>query len=308
MTFKKPFCRLFIFIFAYCFFPTANFSDAQELNCQVSVLTPQIQESNKTIFETLQNQIRDFMNNRKWTGDNYENSERIECSMIINVTERVSTEDFKATIQIQSRRPIFNTSYNSPMINHQDNDFNFRYVQDQILDFDENSIGTNLTATLAYYAYIIIGLDYDSYSADGGTPYFMKAQTIVNNAQNMSERGWKAFENQRNRYWLVENLLNAQFRPMRSCIYKYHRLGFDKMNDNVNEARATILDALKPLRNVYNDRPNSFFMQFFFNAKADELVNLYQQGTNDEKTQVSQLLIQIDPGNIAKYNTIMSGK
>ncbi|CAN5645794.1 DUF4835 family protein [soil metagenome] len=308
MSYKKSTAQIFVFVFVYCLLPTAYFSSAQELNCQVSVLTPQIQESNKTIFETLQSQIRDFMNNRKWTGDTYDNAERIECSMIINVTERVSTEDFKATIQIQSRRPVFKTSYNSPMINHQDNDFNFHYVQDQVLDFDENSISANLTATLAYYAYIIIGLDNDSYSADGGTPYFLKAQTIVNNAQSIRERGWKAFESQRNRYWLVENLLNVQFRPMRNCLYKYHRLGFDKMNDNVNESRITILEALKPLRNVYNDRPNSFFMQFFFNAKADELVSLYQMGTADEKTQVTQLLSTIDPGNISKYNTIATGK
>ncbi|MEO8085837.1 MAG: DUF4835 family protein [Bacteroidota bacterium] len=308
MSYIKSRAQIFVFVFAYCLLPTAYFSSAQELNCQVSVLTPQIQESNKTIFETLQSQIRDFMNNRKWTGDAYDNAERIECSMIINVTERVSTEDFKATIQIQSRRPVYKTSYNSPMINHQDNDFNFHYVQDQVLDFDENSLSANLTATLAYYAYIIIGLDYDSYSADGGTPYFLKAQTIVNNAQSLGERGWKAFESQRNRYWLVENILNVQFRPMRSCMYKYHRLGFDKMNDNVNESRLTILEALKPLRTVYNDRPNSFFMQFFFNAKADELVSLYQMGTPDEKTQVTQLLTQIDPGNISKYNTIATGK
>jgi len=308
MSDKKISVLLFLLVFVSCLLPTAYLCSAQELNCQVSVLTPQIQESNKTIFETLQSQIRDFMNNRKWTGDNFDNNERIECSMIINVTERVSTEEFKATIQIQSRRPIYKSSYNSPMINHQDNDFSFRYVQDQVLDFDENSIGTNLTATLAYYAYIIIGLDYDSYSADGGTPYFLKAQTIVNNAQTLGDRGWKAFESQRNRYWLIENLLNVQFRPMRSCFYKYHRLGFDKMNDNVNEARITILEALKPLRNVYNDRPNSFLMQFFFNAKADELVNLFQLGTTDEKTQITQLLSQIDPGNISKYNTIESGK
>ena len=304
----KKYPVLFILGITFFLCMAASAVTAQELNCQVSVLTPAIQETNKTIYETMQSQIRDFMNNRKWTGDNFENNERIECSMIINVTERVSTEDFKATIQIQSRRPVYKTSYNSPMINHQDNDFNFRYVQDQILDFDENSINSNLTATLAYYAYIIIGLDYDTYSADGGTPYFLRAQTIVNNAQSLGERGWKAFENQRNRYWLVENILNAQFRPMRSCIYKYHRLGFDKMNDNVSEARITILDALRPLRNVYNDRPNSFFMQFFFNAKADEIVNLYQQGTPDEKTQVTQLLNTIDPGNISKYNTIASGK
>jgi hypothetical protein len=194
------------------------------------------------------------------------------------------------------------------MINHQDQDFNFHYVQDQILEFDDNSVGTTLTAGLAYYAYIIIGMDYDSYSPDGGTPYFLKAQTVVNNAQQLADRGWKAFENQRNRFWLVENFLNGQFRPMRSCIYKYHRLGFDKMSEDVDGARANIFQALKSLRAVYDDKPSSFLMQFFFNAKADEIVSLFKEGTPEEKTQVMQLLNLIDPGNIAKYNTIPLAK
>jgi len=299
---------LFIAFFACLMLFAGSRVSAQELNCQVSVLTPQIQETNKKIYETMQSQIRDFMNNRKWTGDNFEVSERIECSITINISERVNTDDFKATIQVQSRRPAYKSSYNSPMINHQDQEFNFHYVQDQILEFDENSIGSNLTAGLAYYAYIIIGFDYDSYSTEGGTPYFLKAQTIVSNAQRLSERGWKAFENQRNRFWLVENLLNAQFRPMRTCIYKYHRQGFDKMSEDVDAGRAAVFESLKPLRSVYNDRPGSFLMQVYFTAKSDELVSLFQQGTPDEKTQVTQLLNQIDPGNIAKYNTIPTGK
>jgi hypothetical protein len=307
MTFRKKYSVIVIFFFVFCFLAMKIVS-AQELNCQVSVLTPQLQETNKQIYETMQSQIRDFMNNRKWTGDNFENSERIECSITINITERVNTENFKANIQIQSRRPCYKSSYNSPMINHQDQDFNFHYVQDQVLDFDENSIGTTLTAGLAYYAYIIIGLDYDSYSLEGGTPYFLKAQTVVNNAQRLADKGWKAFENQRNRFWLVENLLNSQFRPLRACIYKYHRLGFDKMSEDVDGARATVFDALKSLRPVYNDKPGSFLMQFFFTAKSDEIVSLFQQGTAEEKTQVTQLLNQIDPGNIAKYNTIATGK
>jgi len=287
---------------------TGNTVSAQELNCQVSVLTPQLQETNKAIYETMQSQIREFMNSRKWTGDNFENNERIECSITLTINERVNTNNFKATLQIQSRRPAYKSSYNSPMINHQDQDFNFHYVQDQILEFDENSVGTTLTAGLAYYAYIIIGMDYDSYSNEGGTPYFLKAQTVVNNAQQLADRGWKAFENQRNRFWLVENLLNGQFRPMRSCIYKYHRLGFDKMSEDVDGARANIFQALKSLRAVYDDKPSSFLMQFFFNAKADEIVSLFKEGTPEEKTQVMQLLNLIDPGNIAKYNTIPLAK
>jgi hypothetical protein len=277
---------------------------AQELNCTVQVLTPAIQESNKQIYETMQTQIRDFMNNHKWTGDQFLNQERIECSIIINVTERTSTDEFKATIQIQSRRPVYKSSYNTPMINHQDNDFTFKYVQDQLLEFDENSISSNLMATLAYYAYIIIAFDYDSFSLEGGTPYFAKAQSIVQNAQNLADRGWKAFESQRNRYWLTENAMNVEFKPLRACLYRYHRIGFDRMSDNVAEGRKVALDALKELRKVYNDRPNSFFMQFFFNAKSDEIVNLFSQATPEDKNQAVQLLTVIDPGNISKYNSI----
>ncbi len=277
---------------------------AQELNCTVQVLTPAIQESNKQIYETMQTKIRDFMNNRKWTADVFQNQERIECSIIINITERTSADEFKATIQVNSRRPVYRSSYSSTMVNHLDNDFTFHYVQDQFLEFDENSISSNLVATLAYYAYIIIGFDYDSFALEGGTPYLAKAQTIVNNCQVLSDRGWKSFESQRNRYWLTENAMNVEFKPLRSCLYRYHRLGFDKMETSVAEGRKVVLDALKALRQVYQDRPNSFFMQFFFNAKADEIVNLFSQATPDDKNQAVQLLTLIDPGNISKYNTI----
>jgi len=299
--FRNVFCVCFLFVIC-------SNVNAQELNCSVNVNTSQIQESNKTIFETLQRQIREFINNKKWTNDQFLNQERIECSILINISERVSTDQFKATIQIQSRRPVFNSSYNSPLINHQDNDFAFSYVQDQVLEFDENNVNSNLTAVLAYYVYLMIGLDYDSFTPNGGTPYYAKAQTIVNNAQSLTERGWKAFESERNRYWLTEELLNPQFRPLRSCMYKYHRNGFDKMSDNVAESRLHILESLKPLRDSYNDKPNSFLLQFFFNAKADEIVNVFSQGTPDEKNQITQLLTTIDPGNISKYNTIASGK
>jgi hypothetical protein len=159
-------------------------------------------------------------------------------------------------------------------------------------------------ATLAYYAYIIIGFDYDTYSPEGGDPYFTKAQTIVNNCQQLPDKGWKSFESGKNRYWLVENAMNVGFKPMRESIYKYHRLGFDRMTSNMTEARAQVLSALKDLRPVYNDKPNSFFMQFFFNAKSDEIVNLFSQADPDEKKEAMELLTVIDPGNISKYNTI----
>ncbi len=295
--------RILIFL---SFFLTAEFSNAQELNCQVSVLTPQIQASDKSIYETLQTAIREFMNNRTWTNDQFLNQERIECSIIITISERTSVDDFKANIQIQSRRPVYKTSYNSPLFNHQDNDFNFRYVQDQTLEFDEANINSNLTAVLAYYANIIIGLDYDSFSPEGGTPYFTKAQSIVSNAQVLAERGWKAFESSRNRYWITENLMNVSFKPLRNTMYAYHRLGFDKLSEDQVNARAAVTDAIKELRRVYNDKPNSFLMQVFFNAKCDEIINLYSQAPQDEKSQVVQVLSLIDPANTLKYQGILS--
>ena len=290
-------------ILVYC-----SIGYSQELNCQVSILTPQIQASDKTIYDNLQTELRDFLNNRKWTNEEYLNQERIECSIVITISERVSTDEFKASIQIQSRRPVYNSSYNSPMFNHQDNDFSFRYVQDQTIEFDESNINSNLTAVLGYYAYIIIGLDFDSFSPEGGTPYFAKAQTIANNAQRLSERGWKAFETSRNRYWLVENLLNVSFKPMRNFIYSYHRQGFDKFTDNIADGRSSITENLAELKKVYQDKPNSFLMQVFFTAKADELINLFSQATNDEKNRALQVLTLVDPANTLKYQSITTGK
>ena len=295
----------FFCISAFMFMSQHTF--AQELNCQISVLTPQIQASDKSIYDKLQTDLRDFMNNRKWTQDEFLNQERIECSIVITISERVSTDQFKANIQISSRRPVYHSSYNSPMFNHQDNDFTFRYVQDQLVEFDEGNISSNLSAVLAYYAYIIIGLDYDSFSPMGGTFAFTKAQTIVNNAQALADRGWKAYESSRNRYWLVENLMNVSFRPLRDLLYSYHRLGLDKFEENATDSRVVVTNSIKELRKVYADKPNSFLMQSFFTAKADEIVNIYTGSQPNEKTEIVPILSLIDPANSLKYQNISSG-
>lgn len=287
---------------------TFNNVIAQELNCSVSVFSPQIQASDKTIYETLQTSIREFLNNRSWTNDQFLNFERIECSMNITISERVSVDEFKANIQIQSRRPVYKSSFNSPLFNHQDNDLTFKYIQDQVLEFDEANISSNLTAVLAYYAYLLIGLDYDSFSPEGGTPYYVKAQNIVNNASRLADRGWKAFESSRNRYWITENLLNSSFSPLRNTLYTYHRRGLDLMTENANDARLSITESIKELRRVYSDKPNSFLMQVFFNAKADEIVNIYSQAQTDEKNQVVPVLSLVDPANSLKYQGILSGE
>lgn len=290
----------------FLFLSNAIILEAQELICQVEVLTPQVQASDKTIYETLKTSIRDFMNNRKWTNDQYQSQERIECSIQITISERISSDQFKGNIQIQSRRPVYRTSYSSPVFNHLDNDFTFSYLQDQVLEFDESSNRFNLTSVLAYYAYVIIGIDYDTFSPEGGQLYFQKAQNIVNNAQSIPDKGWKAFENDKNRYWLTENFLNVTFKPVRTCLYKYHRLGLDLMSEQTASARDTITKSLRDLRKVNQSNPGSFLMKVFFNSKADEIVNIYSGAPDDEKAQIVPVLNQIDPGNISKYQTILT--
>ena len=289
------------------FFAVKVLSYAQEFNCQVSVLSGQIQTSDKKIFETLQKDLYEFVNNRHWTADQYMLHERIECSMMINITTRLSTDEFEGSIQIQSRRPVYSTSYYSPLFNYKDAEFNFRYVEFQTLEFNETQHLSNLTSVVAYYAYIVLGLDYDSYSPLGGTPYYLKAQAIVNNAQNAAEKGWKAFEGTQNRYWLTEELLSSQFAPLRECMYDYHRKGFDAMSEKLLPARVEILNALKKLRKVNQDKPLAFTLSVFFLAKADEIINIFSQANPDEKAQLINLLAEIDPANSNKYERIMSG-
>lgn len=278
---------------------------AQELNCQVQVVSPQIQgTTEKRIFENLQKAVFEFMNYTKWTNDIFSPEERINCSMFINITEKISTDEYKATLQIQSTRAVFKSSYNTVLLNHNDADFQFRYIEFQPMDFSINQHMGNLTSVLAYYAYVVLAMDYDSYSLEGGTPWWQKAQTIVANAQNSVEKGWKSSESTKNRYWLVENMLQPLYEPLRTCIYKYHRLGFDVMFQDVAAGRAAVLEALQGLEAIHNQRPLSFPLQIFFNAKSDEIVKLFSGGLQEEKAKVVPLLQKIDPGHGIVYQNI----
>ncbi len=277
---------------------------AQELNCTVKVLSPAIQGTEKSVFETLETAVKEFMNNTRWSNDNFKQDERIECNITINVTKRLAVDEFEANIIVQSRRPVYKSSYNTNLINYQDNDFTFKYTPFQPFEFNENAFTNNLTSTLAYYAYIFIGLDYDTYSPDGGTPFYQKAQTIVNNAQNASDKGWKAFEGSKNRYWLAENLANSNYKGVRSCLYNYHRMGLDRMTQDVELSRKSIADGLEGLLKVHNMQMGSFLMQIFFLAKADEIVNIFSVATPDVKNKLVTLLNTIDPGNVTKYEKL----
>ncbi len=282
---------------------------AQELNCNVQVVTQQIQGSNRQIFKTLQTAIHEFMNDNNWTDHKYDIHERIECNVMINITEQVAGDQFRGTINVQSRRPVYNSTYNTTILNHVDNNFEFRYVEFQPMQFDETQHVSNLLSVLAYYAYIIIGLDYDSFSREGGTEYLQKAEAIVMNAQNAPEAGWKAIgsSGNRNRYWLIQNLLNDNYKPVRQFLYEYHRLGLDNFENNVNTSRNKIEESLNYLRTVYRNKPDPymFLLQVILDAKVDEFVFIFSEAFPDRKRRVVSILKEIDPSNIRKYEQIL---
>jgi len=281
---------------------------AQELRCNISISAQKIQGANRTMFETMQSDLYEFMNNRKWTDQKYAMDERIECNFFINLDEQISSDEFKGTIQVQARRPVFNSSYETILLNIKDNDFHAKYIEYQTLEFNETSNKDNLTNILAYYAYVILGMDYDSFSPEGGTEFFQKAQTIVNNSQSAREKGWKAYESERNRYWLTENILNKSYSGFRSCTYQYHRQGLDLMYDKAPEGRAAIAESLKSIQKVFRSRPSLYILQVFFDAKSDELVNVFSKGFPDEKNRVTVILNECDPSNGSKYEKILKSE
>jgi hypothetical protein len=271
----------------------------------VQVITTQISMSDiKRIGDNLAKQVTEFMN-QKWTNDTYSPNERIDCNIQINLVEQISISQYKATILINSERPVFKTAYNSPLFNYLDQNFLINYVEFQQFNFDMTTHNSNLTSVLAYYAYLIIGYDADTFSPSGGTTFFQRAQTIVSNAQSASETGWKAFESNKNRYWLVENTLAPVFAPMRESFYKYHRLGLDIMAEKTDAGRAIVLEALQNLLIIHKSRPASYNMELFFNAKTDEVINIFKKAIPNEKTKIIELLNSIDPSNTNKYNKII---
>ncbi len=277
---------------------------AQEFLCTVDVSSSQVQGSDRQVYDDMKNSVMEFVNNRKWTNYEFKVGERIECTMVITITERVSTDVFKARLNIVASRPIYRSSYNSPLLNYVDNSFDFEYVQFQALDYQENNFSSNLTSVVAYYLYMILGLDFDSFSEFGGTPFYEKAEAIVNAAQNSSYKGWKAFENQKNRYWFVENYTNNSYVGLRSFLYDYHRLGLDMMSDKTEEGRATILESLKYLQNIYDDKPGLFALKLMLDAKNDEIVNIFKEANPKEKTDAINIMKEIDPANSSKYSKI----
>ncbi len=283
---------------------------AQELNCSVEVLSQQVQGVNPAIFQALEQLIFEFMNNRKWTRDQFTIEERIRCSIILNIspTASASSNRFEATLQVISGRPVFNTDYFSPILNIQDRNVSFEFIPNTQYVFNPDVFQHNLLHILAFYAYLIIGYDYDTFSPRGGTPYFQQAQRLVQAAQTGNAQGWKAFEGDRNRYWLAEDIMHRTFEPLRECLYEYHRLGMDQMGEKMQQARTNCLNALVKIDKIHKVKPMAFTTQMFFLAKSDEIVNIFTQGQPNERNSLYEVLARVDPGNMGKYEKMQKGK
>lgn len=297
---KNLITLLFLLIF---FIPNTR---SQEIYCNVQVNARQVEGSDKQVFETLQNSLFDFINSRVWSNYSFEVEERIECSILLTISERVSSEEFKGSLTIALSRPVYNSSYNSVVINYVDDDFAFKYTQNQPLDFSENTYISNITSVIGFYAYILLGLDFDTFLLNGGTAFYEKAEAIVSAAQSANTPGWKAFEDDRNRYWLVENLLNPSYKPLRKFLYEYHRKGLDVMYENPESGRSAIIASLNHLKKVYDERPGLFLIQLMMDAKRPELIGIFSEGSSTEKTKAVNLLKEIDPSHGSDYDEILS--
>ena len=282
---------------------------AQELNARVTVVATRVANNvNKNTFLTLQTALNNFLNNRKWTNETYSPLEKIDCNFLLNLESTEEVNVYSGSLTIQAARPIFNTSYISPIINYKDDDIFFKYVEFQSLDFNESRIAgtdaqvSNLTAIFAYYADVILGFDYASFSPHGGEVYFQKAENVVNNAPDgRSITGWKAFDGTRNRYWLMENMSNSRYTIMHDVYYNYYRLGMDKLYEDDNKARVEMLNVLNLLDNFNKDNPNTMVNQFFFQGKYTELINIFLRALPQDKARALEILTRLDITNANKY-------
>lgn len=299
---------LHLLIILLCLWCLPLCGTAQELNCTVTINSDQVEGSNKTVFNTLKLAIEEFVNTSKWTNLTFLERERIDCSMLL-VVKQVQNELYVCELTCQSRRPVYGTTYTTPILNFKDNAFCFTYQEYDRLDYQQSVFSNNITALLAYYCYLIIGYDMDSFSRMGGTPYFQICEDIVNAAQSASletieAAGWKAFDSNRNRYALINNLMDEAFRKYREYFYEYHRLGLDEMINNVANGRARIAKGIPTLRDANRARPATYVINAFLDAKSDELVNIFQGGTDAEKKNVYEVLVDIDPTRQSLYDKI----
>lgn len=285
---------------------------AQEIQARLSVISSKVStQVDKKIFNTLQTGLTNFVNSRKWTNDVYQPSERIQCSFLITIERDLGNNVFQGKMTVQAARPAYNTTYDSPMLNFQDDNIVFKYVEFQPIEFNENRVQgndplvANITAILAYYVNIILGFDYDSYSLRGGDIYFQKAWNIVNNAPDGRDiTGWKSFESLRNRYWLAENMNNSRYALMHDVLYSYYRSGIDVFYENEEAGRSGIINSLNFLNTINTENPNSMIMQLFFQGKTTELVKIFSKAPSDQQTIAKELLVKLDVTHASQYKEL----
>ncbi len=296
----------FVFSFLIC----VGMAEGQEIQARFTVITSKVSTTvDKKIFQTLQTALTNFINNRRWTNDGFQSTEKIQCNFLLNIDQDLGSNVYKGKLTVQAARPIYNTNYDSPIMNYMDDNVVFRYVEFQPIEFNENRVqgndplAANITAVLAYYINIILGFDYDSFSLRGGDSYFQKAWNIVNNApEGRDIGGWKSFDGMRNRYWLAENLNNNRFALLHDALYSYYRSGMDVFFENESAGRDGILNCLNLLNTINTENPNSMIMQFFFQGKNNELLKVFSKATADQKTRARDMLTRLDITNAASYN------
>ena len=289
---------LFVLFFVVSFVPLS----AQELNCTVTVNSDQVAQTNQQVFKTLERSLNDFVNKNKWSNRVYKENERVNAQMFITITEYESNR-FKGNIQMQSSRPVFNTSYETPVFNYKDNQFNFEYIEFQPLIFNENIFESNLVSVISYYVYVILGLDADTFSLEGGNDYFRIAQKIVTQAQGSNSAGWSQ-STDRSRFELVDNLMSNTYREYRVAMYNYHRKGIDILADNNSTGKQVIAGTMKLFETMINRRPNAFLIQTFFDAKSDEIQNVFSDGPKVDVVKLKETLNRIAPLYSSTWNEI----
>ncbi len=289
-----------------------NSLKAQELQARISVIANKVgPQVDKKIFQTLQTQLTNFVNNRKWTNDVFQLNEKIQCNFLITIEQDAGNNVYKGKLTVQAARPVYNTTYDTPLINFLDENFAFKYVEFQPIEFNENRVQgndplvANITATFAFYANLILALDYNSFSLRSGDAYFQKAWNIVNNAPEASEIvGWKSFESQRNRYWLAQNFNNSRFALIHDALYSYYRSGLDIFYENEEAGRSGILNCLSFINTINTENPNSMLVPFFFQGKSNELVKIFSKASPDHKTRAKDLLTKLDLTNASLYKEL----
>lgn len=277
---------------------------SQELNCIVKINSQTLTNSNQSVFKTLEKSLTDFVNKTKWTNKKFKQNEKIDCTIFINVSA-YGSDQFVATVQVGSSRPIFNSTYNSPVLNFNDKDFSFKYIEYENLVFNPNSFDSNLVSVMAYYAYVIIGVDADTYDLNSGKPYYQQAQEIVNLAQQSSYKGWSQNDGgSQNRFFLVNDLMSGTYEPIKTALYNYHINGLDKMSDDVSKGKEGVKQAILNLEKIHAIRPNAFLTRVFFDAKSDEILSIFSGGPQIKITDLVDNLNRISPLNSSKWSTI----